>query len=541
MKGKNFNLTPVKHSTRSEHDLSMSKYSTAEFGQLIPIYSEYCMPGDNFTIDFSLATRCMPLVAPIMHEINCTTHWFFVPFRILDDNWETFITGGINGDDESSQITLSASNKTQFQLFDSLLSSLYDLFVNHHNAIQFDVNAWKLMVYNQIYNDYYRDENLIQERDLLDINWAYRAWTKDYFTAGLPFQQRGISPGIPISVNANLNYTNYNNYGGVSLYATGVSTTPFINDLQWLNQSTSPTGTNLTNATLPNQMPALSSGYLGVDSQYWRQWFNGTTVSAEAISDFDIADLRDAWQVQRYMEALARSGVRYTEVLKAIWDVSPTDERLDRPEYIGGSRQPIIISEVLQTSSTDSTSPQGNMAGHGISADQTHIGKYKVYEWGMIMGIMSIMPKPVYYQGFDRRDLTQSRYDYPNPYFMHLSERPTLNRELCVTGTSYDDMPHSYLGIWDEWRVKQDKIGSYLAIPSTSYGLSHWQLARMFSYTSPPALNQQFIELGPTTSQQLKERCFVNPSLPSFVYNAHSSVRAIRPMPFIADPGLVDH
>lgn len=152
---------------------------------------------------------------------------------------------------------------------------------------------------------------------------------------------------------------------------------------------------------------------------------DNNTVDFSDAATFDVADLRLAFQIQKWMERNARAGARYTESLRAHFGVAPRDERLQRPEYIGGSKSPIIVSEVLQTSSTDATSAQGNQAGHGITADGTYIGKYRAEEYGLIMGIMSVMPRTAYSQGIDRQWLRRSRYDF---YFLNL---PTcLNRQL---------------------------------------------------------------------------------------------------------------
>jgi len=557
VKGAPFKTAPGAFQKRSSHNLSYNKHFTADFGQLIPIYTEYCMPGDTFKINLDLVIRSMPLISPVMHKTFATTHWFFCPFRILDDNWETFITGGPNGDDESTQPVIPPDTPWENT---SLLNYLYDFTPPLKTTLNFNLNAWKLMVYNQTYNDYYRDENLIEEYDLMDMNWKYRAFTKDYFTSSLPFQQRGTSPAMhAVFSDAAIDFSNMLGFGdqtvGIRNYSGSPypDTTPLIYGRQFPNQYHPD---SLTVGVI-NQYDDL--GKAKILPQYnitqndkqeyrylqtlWDEWtihnLNNAKITGDIISEWNINDLREAFQIQRYLEALARSGVKYTEVLKAIWGVSPTDERLDRPEYIGGSHQPIIISEVLQTSaSEDGTngSKQGNMAGHGITANSTHIGNYKCYEWGMIIGILSIMPTPAYCQGVDRRDTTESRFDYPNPFFMHLSERPTLNRELCITGTPYDNMPFGFQGIWDEWRIKHDSCNGLML----DDGFSSWHLTRFFDVNNPPALNREFIECSGDTLQGFK-RIFAVPTQPGFVVNANTNCEAIRPMPFIADPGLVDH
>ena len=158
---------------------------------------------------------------------------------------------------------------------------------------------------------------------------------------------------------------------------------------------------------------------------------NSNSVDLSSATTFNVADLRLVFQIQKWMERNARSGVRYTEFLRSHFGVSPRDERLQRPEYVGGSKSPIIISEVLQTSETGS-SPQGNMSGHGISASSTFCGKYRATEYGVMMGIMSIMPRTMYQQGLQRQWTRRTRYDFYFPEFANLSEQAVLNkRSLC--------------------------------------------------------------------------------------------------------------
>ena len=160
--------------------------------------------------------------------------------------------------------------------------------------------------------------------------------------------------------------------------------------------------------------------------------FNSNTIDLSVASTFDIADLRLAFQIQKWMERNARAGVRYTEFLISHFGISPKDERLDRPEYIGGSKVPITISEVLQTSSTDATTPQGNLAGHGITVSDAYCGKYLAQEYGLIIGIMSVMPRSAYSQGINRQWLRRTKYDFYFPEFANLSEQAILKAEILA-------------------------------------------------------------------------------------------------------------
>ena len=231
------------------------------------------------------------------------------------------------------------------------------------------------------------------------------------------------------------------------------------------------------------------------------------------------------------MERNARAGVRYTEFLRAHFGVSPRDERLQRPEYIGGSKAPCIISEVLQTSSTDATTPQGNLAGHGITVSDAYCGKYHAQEFGLIIGIMSIMPRSAYSQGIDKQWLRKTKYDFYFPEFANLSEQAILNAEICATGTlSHNQDIFGYQGRYDEMRTKNSQIVSGMR---TTF--DYWHLGRQFNTGSPPVLNEAFIKCVP------RKDIFAVPSEPGLIVNFANIIKAFRPLPYMAVPGLIDH
>ena len=215
--------------------------------------------------------------------------------------------------------------------------------------------------------------------------------------------------------------------------------------------------------------------------------------------------------------------------LRAHFGVSPRDDRLQRPEYIGGSKSPVIVSEVLQTSSTDATSPQGNMAGHGVSASATYCGKYRATEYGLIMGIMSIMPRAMYQQGINRQWLRRSRYDFYFPEFANLSEQAILNCEIYETGVEATNKSiFGYQGRYDEMRTKQNMVcGQMKSV------FDYWHLGRIFS--TQPLLNSSFVTCNPD------KRIFAAPSEPGFIVQFANLIKAWRPMPIQSDPGFIDH
>ena len=266
--------------------------------------------------------------------------------------------------------------------------------------------------------------------------------------------------------------------------------------------------------------------------QALENWFlNSNKVHIDELSTFDVNDLRLAFQIQKWMERNARAGVRYTEFLQAHFGVYPRDERLQRPEYIGGTKNPVIVSEVLQTSSTDATSPQGNMAGHGINVQQGYVGKYHVKEYGLIMGLMSIMPKPAYMQGINRQWLRETRYDFYFPEFANLSEQAIMTAEIynvpgtpAVTARSV----FGFQGRYDEMRVKQNLItGDFRDT------FNYWHLGREFA--NVPLLNDSFLQCNPT------KRYLAVQNEPAFLCNFGNVIKAFRPLPVIAEPGFIDH
>ena len=203
---------------------------------------------------------------------------------------------------------------------------------------------------------------------------------------------------------------------------------------------------------------------------------DNNVVDLSTAATFNVADLRLAFQIQKWMERNARAGARYTEYLRAHFGVAPKDERLQRPEYIGGSRNACIISEVLKTGTTDATSPQGNLAGHGITAGETYIAKYHAQEFGVIMGIMSIMPRTAYQQGIDRQWLRRSRYDFYSPEFANLSEQAVERAELYASGVEAENRTiFGYQGRYDEMRVKRSQV---CGLMRTDF--NYWHLGRIF-------------------------------------------------------------
>ena len=427
---KPFNRVGGLHPGRSVFDLSYQKLFTCDMGQLIPIMCEEMIPGDKFEVGNDIVIRFQPLVAPVLHEINAYVHYFFVPNRLMWDGWQDFITGGIDGN--------NTSVLPRFDYGTNWIApgTLWDYFgfppdVQPAGATPL-VFPW--YAYNLVYNEFYRDETLVSPRPLNFPFVANRAWEKDYFTSALPWQQRGTAPALPIS---------------------GVTHAIF----QGTVDTTSPAWVQANGLMYDPTTKKLGSTNPGI-AGFKADWLNQNNVDLSSATTFNVADLRLAFQIQKWMERNARGGVRYTEFLQSHFGVSPRDDRLQRPEYLGGSKSPVIISEVLQTSATVSGSPQANMAGHGITVDRTFACKYTAQEFGVIIGIMSVMPRAVYTQGINRQWLRASRYDYPFPEFANLSEQAVIQAEVFAThnNSSENTKIFGYQGRFDELRYKPSMV-----------------------------------------------------------------------------------
>lgn len=517
---------------RSVFDLSYAKKLSGRMGYLYPVLHDEMVPGDVFDLSASAVIRFAPMVAPILHEIVLKADWFFVPYRILYDGkafstdgatpWEAFITGGHDGNDATVRYDLGILQLAQARTEGNLLDHLGippDVVLNDGTLSDAPL-AFPAAAYVRIYNDYYRDPNFEGEIDIFpyftntDAPCLTCNWDADYFTRALPFQQRGTAPAFPVTGASTAVWDSSSFVGNVPVPG-GVGSVYF-----------NPAGGNPSISVDNTQ-----SGYL----QNALAFMNNNTIDLSPAITFNVADLRLSVQLQKWMERSARAGYRYTEFLKSHFGVAPRDDRLNRPEYIGGLRQNVVISEVLQTSMSpldlaDGT-PQGNLSGHGILAGNHRIGRYHAQEFGVVMCLLSISPRPAYQQGIDRQWLRQSRYDFYHPEFANLSEQAITNEEIYLSPDVADNNGiFGYQGRYDEMRSKRDMVAG--AFRST---LDYWHLGRQFA--SLPALGTTFGHVDPSSVT----RCFAVPEADHLYIHWGNIIRAVRPLPMQSNPGLMDH
>lgn len=542
-----FNRVGKLRPKRNPFDLSYRTNFTCNIGELIPVQFDEVVPGDYLRIGAQVTIRFQPLAAPIMHELSATVHTFFVPYRLLDENWEDFIVGKITENPAGVLPRFSPdldASKLSFTLWDYFGMPMLETAVS--NTSLFAPISYPWYAYNMIYNEFFRDQNLEEAEVPLGSNAVHRrAWKKDYFTAALPWQQRGIPPALP--VNIDFGWNNYPPIDG----RPPIIPVSLVNNLgeQSIMQvtNTQSGGAALsgnTSITGDSGMAFPGGTQFGIVTNAAGAVIAGAPdpygLTAEA-STFDISQLRLATQIQKWMERNARGGIRYTEFLDSHFGYAPSDARLQRPEYIGGMRMPIIVSEVLQTSQTtvgQGGSPLGDYAGHGLSADGSFIGKYQVREYGIVMSILSVMPKPSYQQGINRQWLREVPTDFYFPEFAHLSEQGIYMAELYASrAANFDNREiFGFIGQYDEMRTKHDIVAGEMRVNVPGgQTLSYWNMSRYFQ--NKPLLNNSFIKVDDSTTN----RPFAVSGVRQLICNVRNSISALRPLPLIAEPGLMDH
>lgn len=499
----------VNRPKRNNFDLSHEVKMSGKGGYLYPCFNMEVIPGDTFSVSTEVFIRFAPMIAPVMHRMDCKIDFFFTPYRLLWNEWEDFITGGDDGTELPSfprfQLTSTfISNVGQ----KGHLSDYLGFPVGVSNDSEY-ISALPFRAYQKIYNEFYRDQNVIDEVTeynssgiqgalIPQCSLRKRAWEKDYFTSCLPWPQKGTEVEIPLNITeSSITYKN-----------------PAIANRPDVPETTSGALT-----------ARVSDG--GIETPTGP--FELQNIESIDATEVTINELRRATKLQRWLERAARTGSRYIEQIYSHFGVRSSDARLQRPEYLGGGKVPVQISEVLATAqSSEATTPEiavGEMAGHGVSAGYGIGFKRSFEEHGIILGILTVIPRTNYYQGINKFWQKFDKFDYFWPDFANLGEQEVYQKELYHSGSGNDTI-FGYQQRYAEYKYKDSTVhGDFRDT------LNFWHQARQF--TSAPTLSQTFLE------SEIDDRIFAVQDGTDYLWmQLYHKVNALRPIPLFSIPEL---
>nr|QJB18749.1 MAG: major capsid protein [Microvirus sp.] len=524
----NFSQVPSADIPRSQFDRSHGFKTTFDAGFLVPVFTDEILPGDTFNLNMTAFGRLSTPLHPFMDNLFIDSFFFFVPMRLIWNNWQKF-NGEQNAPGDSTDYLIPKMNKTLAPLSTTgyTSQSLSDYFGIPTLVPGFDHDSHYHRAYNLVYNEWFRDENLQDPANVpkgdgpdnpADFVLLRRGKRHDYFTSALPWPQKGPAVPLPLTGNALV-------YRNTSMYAT----TP--QQIRNIDGSISAGGLTLGTT-------GIAAGAFGVSPVNKYLDPNGTMVAdLSSVTAATINQLRQSFQIQKLYERDARGGTRYTEIVRSHFGVISPDARLQRPEYLGGGSDAINVNPIAQTApTTGGSTPQGNLAAMGTLSFSGHGFTKSFTEHGVIIGLVSVRADLNYQQGLDRRFSRQIRWDFYWPALSHIGEQTILNKEIYLQGSaapSVDAAAFGYQERYAEYRYKPSLItGKFRSNdPQT---LDSWHLAQKFA--ALPTLSSAFIVENPPVSRVVA----VNTE-PQFLFDSYFRLICARPMPVYSVPGLIDH
>jgi hypothetical protein len=543
---------------KNKFDLSREVKMSGNMGMLYPCYMQDIIPGDSFRVNTQQMVRFSPLLAPMMHNIDFKIDYFFVPYRLVWSEWKDFITGGEDGNDLPSHPRFNVTTQTGADFLQK--GSLADYMgIPPYSAggqVEPTAGAWKdtsgqiptpatqielsllpFRAYQLIWHEYFRDQNVGDEHEQFTssgypVSWSSPVtsdlakqvslrrtnWEKDYFTSSLPFLQRGGEVVLPLGSTAPLLFGDYDNNSSAtasqSVYGSNLTSGAGTVNVQ------------ANNDLLGNQ--SLSNVNIDVSDTHVVDLSNATGAT--------INELRKASALQQWLELMARAGSRYREQIHAIFGERIPDYTVQVPQYLGGGKTPIMISEVLSTYAAASTPatggtkdrPMGDMAGHALGLGDGVGFQQSFDEHGIVLGLCRVVPKSSYNQGISKFWSKFDKFDHYFPQFANLGEQEVKNSELYVSGdVDVDNTVFGYQQRYAEYKYAFNRIAG-----DFRDNLAHWELSRRFQ--SAPLLNQSFVECNPDSrifaiTDEEEHKIWIS---------LYHKVDALRPMPYHSNPSL---
>lgn len=538
-----FAMVPRADVPRASFKMEHALKTTFDASWLVPIYLQEMLPGDTFNVQMNGVARLATPLVPVMDNLHMETFFFAVPWRLLWDNFEKFMGAQENPDDSTDfvipQVTVPDDG------YESLTLPDYFGLPVGGAPVDATVNRMPFDAYNLIYNEWFRDENLVDSATVNkgdatidftngDYTLQLRRKRKDYITGCLPWPQKGDSVPLPLGTVA-------------PIYGKGAAGYPQVISVM----DGQPGGTGARNLQIVNgdvevdlSTAATSSGSLTFSAVEQPLYADLTEATGSTINA-----LRQSFQIQRLLERDARGGTRYTEMVLAHFGVRPPDFRLQRPEYIGGGSQLINMSAIPQTSATSiegSDTPQGTLAGIGTASIRNGF-TYSAQEHMYVIGLVQVRADITYQQGLHRLWSRRTRFDVYHPVFAALGEQAVYRKEVYwtgVAGEAADDYVFGYQERWGEYRYAQSQItGLFRSAPYSSGGplpsLDIWHYSQEF--VSAPLLNESFIEDNSWSTVERSTAVGAEAAGQQLILDCVFVNRAARPMPLYSVPGLIDH
>lgn len=518
---KQFDQLPAAEIERSTFDRSASIKTTMEAGDLVPVLVDEILPGDSFDVDATLFVRLATPLKPIMDSIHMDIHFFFVPNRIVWDNWQFFMGERIDPDDDPTTVTIPQAT-LRLQEIEGKLADYFGLPLTT-DAVSVSVNALPFRGYYKCFDDWYRDQNFERALnidkgdapvDFTDFDVKKRYKRKDYFTSALPFPQKGDPVFLPLGTSAPIE--------GIGISAAA---NPVFNSIN----------VNETGGQVPYN-PYYGASDIRVEgAQSGNPLLPVIFANLQEATAATVNDIRTAFQIQKLLERDARGGTRYIEIILNHFNVQSPDFRLQRAEYLGGGSGVININPVANTTGTAESS-QGDLAATGTGVIKAGFN-HSFTEHGYIFGIASARADLTYQNGIERMWDRKTRYDFYWPSLSHLGEQAIKNQEMFVQldvgGTGINDATWGYQERYAEYRYRPGRITGKMR-SNSSAPLDVWHLAQDFD--ALPPLNKDFLREQPPI-----DRVVAVPAEPDFIVDGWIRMMSTRPMPVYSVPGLIDH
>lgn len=550
-----FSEVPTANISRSRFDRSCSIKTTFNTGQLIPFFVDEVLPGDTFSLDTAKVVRLQTPLTPFMDNIYLDTYYFFVPARLCWKHWVN-----LQGENtESAWVSENVYTVPQLQAPSGgwSIGSIADYMGIPTGVSGLSVNALPFRAYALICNEWFRDENLQDpinvsledatqtgsngSNPLIDVPLGGQPYVAaklhDYFTSALPAPQKGPDVEIPLLADASAPLPVY---AGSSIH----SVAGHLNPIKFVTNGGSPSVSSSypLHAYYPvageplnlraNSAASSVSGSIGLVPA--NLYADVSSLSSGAAAT--INSLRLAFQTQKYFEKLARGGSRYIESINALFNVRNPDYRLQRPEYLGGNRIPIVVNQIIQQSESTSTSPQGTVTGQSLTTDRHSDFTKSFTEHGYLIGLVVARYRHTYQQGLNKMWSRKSVLDFYMPVFANLGEMPILNKEIYAQGTATDDEVFGYQEAWAEYRYRPSYVTGEMR-SSYAQSLDIWHLAD--DYSSQPFLSADWIREDKANVDRVLA---VSSSVANqFFADIYVNCKATREMPVFSVPGLIDH